>query len=51
MSSDAGQTFDLQFGDGSAIMGVQDTDTVTLASYMVGSWYVFSNDLQMSLLG
>lgn len=50
-SGDVGRTFDLQFGDESAIRGEQYTDIVSLADYMVGSWYLFSNDLRMSLLG
>ena len=50
-SVDVGRTFDLQFGDGSAIGGEQYTDTVSLAGYMVGPWHVLANDLPISLLG
>ncbi|KAH9059064.1 acid protease [Lactarius vividus] len=32
-SSDAGQTFELQYGDGSTVSGEQYTDTVTLAGF------------------
>jgi hypothetical protein len=39
-SSDVGQTFEIQYADG-AVSGEQYTDDVTLAGYMVGTWYVF----------
>ncbi len=35
-SSDVGQTFQFQYGDGSTVSGEQYTDTVTLAGYKGG---------------
>lgn len=50
-STDLGQTFSLEYGDGSTVSGEQYTDSVSIAGYSVCSVQLASAIISDSLLG